>query len=57
VYFRGGSVHAFRRRVSSSGETSRSITLREAEMVILSPSWTRAIGPPAWASGTMWPAC
>jgi hypothetical protein len=55
LYFNGGSFHAFRRRVISSSETSRSMTRREAEMVILSPSCTRAIGPPACASGTIWP--
>ena len=48
--------HSTRRRACSSSLTSQSIDLFSASMIILSPSWTSAIGPPRRASGTTWPA-
>ena len=47
--------HSLRRRACSSSPTSQSIVLFSESMIILSPSWTSAIGPPRRASGTTCP--
>lgn len=53
--FNGGATHALFRRASSSAETCSSIVFLIASTEIMSPSCTRAIGPPTWASGTTCP--
>lgn len=55
VTLSGGAFHAFLRLSSSSGETRSSMVFLTASTEIISPSCTKAIGPPTWASGTTWP--
>jgi hypothetical protein len=47
-----GLTHFSFRFASVSSSTSRSIVFFSASMTISSPSWTRAIGPPWYDSGT-----
>lgn len=47
----GRSFHSTRRRATSSSETSQSIVRAFESILIRSPSWTSAIGPPLCASG------
>ena len=47
--------HSFRRSILTSSLTSQSIVRVSASTMILSPSFTRAMGPPRRASGTTWP--
>ena len=51
----GGAFHSFLLLSSSSGETRSSMVFLTASTEIRSPSCTKAIGPPTWASGTTWP--
>jgi len=47
--------HSALRRCCSSSSTNQSILLVAESMMMRSPSFTSAIGPPTRASGTTWP--
>lgn len=55
--FKGASgfFHAAFLAANSSSETSADKSLFTASMVMISPSFTRAILPPSYASGVIWP--
>jgi hypothetical protein len=50
-----GGFHAFLRRASSFAGMLSWMRRFLASIVIESPSFTRAITPPSWASGAIWP--
>src|SRR5690606_24492494 len=55
VTLSGGSVQAAARRARSGSSTSQAMMFDSASIVIRSPSRTKAIGPPFWASGVTCP--
>src|SRR5207237_430350 len=50
-----GRVKALRRRSHSSAARSAERSLRSASIVTMSPSLSKASGPPVQASGATWP--
>jgi hypothetical protein len=55
LYLKGGGNQFCLRLENSFSVRSTVNNLFSASMVILSPSFKRAIGPPTWASGVIWP--
>ncbi len=55
MIFGGRGVQAARRRASSSSESRTESTPLGMSISMMSPSWSRPIGPPTAASGLTWP--
>lgn len=54
-YLGAGGFHDFFLSSISAAETSKSRINFAKSIMIVSPVFTSAIGPPTWASGTTWP--